>query len=294
MSDNASPTVLFISIEPKTKADENNLERGLQALAAEDPTFRFQADQQAGQVAIAGVDELHLEIILDRLRREFGVDASVGRPRVAYKERVTVSADGDTRFVRTTGGRSQFGAAKIRVIPLAPGTGYQFENAIKGNAIPHEYIKLIDQGIQEALARGILAGYPIDDVGVQLHDVSYHEVHSPELVFRIVGSLALQDAAKKAKPILLEPVMRLEVSVPKDDAEKVVGNLRIRRGEILSQDSRGAMQLIQARVPLSDILGYATNLRSRTLGRATCSMHFDRYQPRSPESSEGPDDPLVA
>ena len=293
MSDNASPTVLFVSIEPKTEADEKKLGHGLRALTAEDPTFRFQTDQQTGQVVIAGLGELHLEIILDRLRREFGVQASVGRLQVAYKERLTVPAEGHGRFIRQTGGRSQYGEAKIRLIPLPPGTGYQFENDIKGAAIPKEYIEPIDQGIQEALTRGILAGYPIDDVRIQLYDGSYHDVDSSELAFRIAGAMAFQDAAKKAKPVLLEPVMRLEVSVPKDYTDDVMANLRIRRGEIQSQDTRGGMQIILARVPLSEMFGYATDLRSRTQGRATYSMHFDRYAPRSSDGSEGPDDPLV-
>jgi elongation factor G len=247
-------------------------------LMAEDPTFRVNTDEQTGQVVIRGMGELHLEIIVDRLKREFGVEASVGKPQVAYKETLTAPAEGDGRFVRQTGGRGQYGHAKIRLIPLPPGTGYQFENEIVGGAIPKEYIKPIDQGIQEALTRGVLAGYPIDDVRIELYDGSYHDVDSSEMAFKIAGSMAFQDAAKKAKPVLMEPVMRVEVVVPKDYLGDVMGDLASRRGKIQSQEDRGGTQIISARVPLSDMFGYATDLRSRTQGRATYSMHFDRYE----------------
>jgi elongation factor G len=223
--------------------------------------------------------ELHLEIIVDRLKREFGVEASVGKPQVAYKETLTAPAEGHGRFIRQTGGRGQFGEAKIRLVPLSPGTGYQFENEIKGGAIPKEFIKPIDQGIQEALTRGILAGYPIDDVRIELYDGSFHEVDSSEMAFKIAGSMAFQDAAKKAKPVLLEPVMRVEVVSPKDYLGDVIGDLASRRGKIQSQEDRGGTQIISARVPLSDMFGYATDLRSRTQGRAAYSMFFDRYEP---------------
>ena len=222
--------------------------------------------------------ELHLEIIVDRLKREFSVEASVGKPQVAYKETLTAPAEGHGRFVRQTGGRGQFGEAKIRLIPLPPGTGYQFENEIVGGSVPKEYIKPIDQGIQEALTRGMLAGYPIDDVRIELYDGSYHEVDSSEMAFKIAGSMAFQDAAKKARPVLLEPVMRVEVVVPKDYIGDVMGDLASRRGRIQSQEDRGGTQIISARVPLSEMFGYATELRSRTQGRATYSMHFDRYE----------------
>jgi elongation factor G len=227
---------------------------------------------------IAGMGELHLEIIVDRLKREFGVEASVGKPQVAYKETLTMAADGHGRFIRQTGGRGQFGEAKIRLIPLPPGTGYQFENDIKGGSIPKEFIKPIDQGIQEALTRGILAGYPIDDVRIELYDGSYHEVDSSEMAFKIAGSMAFQDAAKKAKPVLMEPIMRVEVVSPKDYLGEVIGDLASRRGKIQSQEDRGGTQIISARVPLSDMFGYATDLRSRTQGRAAYSMFFDRYE----------------
>jgi elongation factor G len=270
--------VISLAIEPKTKADQEKLGQGMAKLMAEDPTFRVTTDEQTGQVVIAGMGELHLEIIVDRLKREFGVEASVGKPQVAYKETLTVAAEGHGRFIRQTGGRGQFGEAKIRLIPLEPGTGYQFENDIKGGAIPKEYIKPIDQGIQEALTRGILAGYPIDDVRIELYDGSYHEVDSSEMAFKIAGSMAFQDAAKKAKPVLMEPIMRVEVVSPKDYLGDVIGDLASRRGKIQSQEDRGGTQIISARVPLSDMFGYATDLRSRTQGRAAYSMFFDRYE----------------
>ena len=270
--------VISLAIEPKTKADQEKLGQGMSKLMAEDPTFRVRTDDQTGQVVIAGMGELHLEIIVDRLKREFGVEASVGKPQVAYKETLTQAAEGHGRFIRQTGGRGQFGEAKIRLIPLPPGTGYQFENDTTGGSIPKEYIKPVDQGIQEALTRGILAGYPIDDVRIELYDGSYHDVDSSEMAFKIAGSMAFQDAAKKAKPVLMEPVMRVEVVVPKDYLGEVMGDLASRRGRIQSQEDRGGTQIINARVPLSDMFGYATDLRSRTQGRATYSMHFDRYE----------------
>jgi elongation factor G len=278
--------VISLAIEPKTKADQEKLGQGMSKLMGEDPTFRVATDEQTGQVVIRGMGELHLEIIVDRLKREFGVEASVGKPQVAYKETLTAPAEGHGRFVRQTGGRGQFGEAKIRLLPLPPGTGYQFENDIVGGAIPKEYIKPIDQGIQEALTRGILAGYPIDDVRIELYDGSFHEVDSSEMAFKIAGSMAFQDAAKKAKPVLMEPIMRVEVVCPKDYLGDVMGNLASRRGRIQSQENRGGTEIISARVPLSDMFGYATDLRSRTQGRATYSMHFDRYEQAPSNVSE--------
>jgi elongation factor G len=223
--------------------------------------------------------ELHLEIIVDRLKREFNVEASVGKPQVAYKETLTRKADGEGRYIRQTGGRGQYGHAKIHLYPGEPGTGYVFENETTGGSIPKEFIKPIDEGIKEALTRGVLAGYPVDDVKIELYDGSYHDVDSSEMAFKIAGSMAFQDAAKRAKPVLLEPVMRVEVVVPKDYMGDVMGNLASRRGQIQSQEDRGGTQIIAARVPLSEMFGYATDLRSRTQGRATYSMHFDRYEP---------------
>jgi elongation factor G len=259
--------VISLAIEPKTKADQEKLGAGMQKLMAEDPTFRVKTDPATGEVVISGMGELHLEIIVDRLKREFGVEASVGRPQVAYKETLTRHA-------------------KIHVYPGDPGSGYVFENEITGGVIPKEYIKPVEEGIREALTRGVLAGYPVDDVKVELYDGSYHEVDSSEMAFKIAGSMAFQDAAKKAKPVLLEPVMRVEVVVPKEHLGDVMGNLSSRRGQIQSQEDRGGTQIIQARVPLSEMFGYATDLRSRTQGRATYSMHFDRYEPAPQNVSE--------
>jgi elongation factor G len=278
--------VISLSIEPKTKADQEKLGTGLQKLMAEDPTFRVKTDQQTGEVVISGMGELHLEIIVDRLKREFNVEASVGRPQVAYKETLTRAADGEMKYAKQTGGRGQYGHAKIHLYPGEPGTGYIFENKITGGAIPREYIKPIDEGIKEALTRGVLAGYPVDDVRIELYDGSYHEVDSSEMAFKIAGSMAFQDAAKKAKPVLLEPMMRVEVVVPKEHLGDVMGNLSSRRGHIQSQEDRGGTQIINARVPLSEMFGYATDLRSRTQGRATYSMHFDRYEPAPGNVSE--------
>jgi elongation factor G len=278
--------VISLSIEPKTKADQEKLGQGLQKLMAEDPTFRVKTDQQTGEVVISGMGELHLEIIVDRLKREFNVEASVGRPQVAYKETLTRPADGEMKYAKQTGGRGQYGHAKIHLFPGEPGTGYIFENKITGGAIPKEYIKPIDEGIKEALTRGVLAGYPVDDVRIELYDGSFHEVDSSEMAFKIAGSMAFQDAAKKAKPVLLEPMMRVEVVVPKEHMGDVMGNLSSRRGHIQSQEDRGGTQIVNARVPLSEMFGYATDLRSRTQGRATYSMHFDRYEPAPSNVSE--------
>ena len=278
--------VISLAIEPKTKADQEKLGIGLQKLMAEDPTFRVNTDHQTGQTIIRGMGELHLEIIVDRLKREFNVEASVGKPQVAYKETLTRPADGEMKYAKQTGGRGQYGHAKIHLYPGEPGTGYVFENEIVGGSIPKEFIKPIDEGIKEALTRGVLAGYPIDDVRIELYDGSYHDVDSSEMAFKIAGSMAFQDAAKKAKPVLLEPVMRVEVVVPKEHMGDVMGNLSSRRGQIQSQEDRGGTQIIAARVPLSEMFGYATDLRSRTQGRATYSMHFDRYEQAPQNVSE--------
>jgi elongation factor G len=278
--------VISLAIEPKTKSDQEKLGVGLQKLMAEDPTFRVQTDQQTGQVIIAGMGELHLDIIVDRLKREFSVEATVGKPQVAYKETLTRSADGEMKYAKQTGGRGQYGHVKIHLFPGEPGTGYIFENETTGGSIPKEFIKPIDEGIKEALTRGVLAGYPIDDVRIELYDGSYHDVDSSEMAFKIAGSMAFQDAAKKAKPVLLEPMMRVEVVVPKEHMGDVMGNLSSRRGQIQAQEDRGGTQIIQARVPLSEMFGYATDLRSRTQGRATYSMHFDRYEPAPQNVSE--------
>jgi elongation factor G len=278
--------VISLAIEPKTKADQEKLGLGLGKLMAEDPTFRVKTDTETGQVVIAGMGELHLEIIVDRLKREFSVEANVGAPQVAYKETVTKPAEGEGRYIKQTGGRGQYGHAKIRLIPRKPGEGYEFENEIVGGSIPKEFIKPIDQGIREAMTTGVLAGYPMDDVKIELYDGSYHDVDSSEMAFKIAGSMAFKDAAKRAHPVLLEPMMRVEVVVPEEYMGDVIGNLNSRRGHIQSMEMRGGSQVINSRVPLSEMFGYATDLRSRTQGRGSYSMHFDRYEPAPSSVSE--------
>jgi elongation factor G len=278
--------VISLAIEPKTKGDQEKLGVGLAKLMGEDPTFRVKTDEQTNQVVIAGMGELHLEIIVDRLKREFGVEASVGKPQVAYKETLTRPADGEMKYAKQTGGRGQYGHVKIHLYPGEPGTGYIFENKTTQGSIPKEFIKPVDEGIKEALTRGVIAGYPIDDVRIELYDGSYHDVDSSEMAFKIAGSMAFQDAAKKAKPVLLEPIMKVEVVVPKDYMGDVMGDMASRRGRIQSQEDRGGTQIINARVPLSEMFGYATDLRSRTQGRATYSMHFEHYEQAPPNISD--------
>jgi elongation factor G len=275
--------VIALAIEPKTKADQEKLGQGLAKLMAEDPTFRVKSDTETGQTVISGMGELHLEIIVDRLKREFSVEANVGAPQVAYKETITRGAEGEGKWIKQSGGRGQYGHAKIRILPRKPGEGYEFVNEIVGGAIPKEFIKPIDQGVREAMTTGVLAGYPMDDVKVELYDGSYHDVDSNEMSFKFAGSMAFKDAAKKAHPVLLEPIMRVEVTVPEEYMGDVIGNLTGRRGHLQSMDSRGGTQIINARVPLSEMFGYATDIRSRTQGRGSYSMHFDRYEP-APQS----------
>ena len=271
--------VISLAIEPKTKVDQEKLGQGLGKLTAEDPTFRVRTDPETGQVVIAGMGELHLEIIVDRLQREFGVAAAVGRPQVAYKETLTRPAEGEGRYVKQTGGRGQYGHAKIRIAPRKPGEGFHFFNEIVGGVIPREYIKPIEHGIVEAMTTGVLAGYPVDDVGVTLYDGSFHDVDSNEMAFKIAGSMAFKDAARKAHPVLLEPVMRVEVVVPEEYMGDIISDLNARRGRVNSMETRGSTKIVNAGVPLAEMFGYATDLRSRTQGRATYSMHFDRYEP---------------
>ena len=278
--------VIALAIEPKTKADQEKLGQGLAKLQAEDPTFRVATDVETGQVVIRGMGELHLEIIVDRLKREFSVEASVGRPQVAYKETLTKPASGEGRYVRQTGGRGQYGHAKIKLEPCPPGTGFEFVNEIVGGTIPREYIKPIEEGIREALTAGVLASYPVADVRIILYDGSFHEVDSNEMAFKIAGSMAFKDAAKSAGPVLLEPVMRVEVVVPEEYMGDIMGDINSRRGRIQSMEARGGTQIVTARVPLSEMFGYATDLRSRTQGRATYSMHFDRYEQAPQNVSE--------
>jgi elongation factor G len=271
--------VIEVAVEPKTKSDQDKLATALARLSEEDPTFRVKTHEETGQTLIAGMGELHLEIIVDRLLREFKVDANVGKPQVAYREAVKNGAQNvRARFVRQTGGRGQFGDVIINLNPNEPGAGYEFENKIVGGAIPKEYIPAVDQGIQEAMASGVLAGFPVVDVKVTLVDGSYHDVDSSEMAFKIAGSMAFKDAMRKAGPILLEPVFAVEVVTPEEYMGDVMGNLNSRRGQIQSMEPRGNAQVITARVPLSEMFGYATDVRSMTQGRATYTMQFLRYE----------------
>ena len=270
--------VISLAIEPKTKADQEKLGQGLTKLTVEDPTFQVKTDDQTGQVVISGMGELHLEILVDRLQREFGVAAAVGRPQVAYKETLTHQAESEGRYVKQSGGRGQFGHVKIRVVPAQPGHGFEFVNDIRGGAIPREYIKSVEDGIRDAMTTGVLAGYPIEDVIVSLYDGSYHEVDSSEMAFKVAGSMAFREAARKGGTELLEPIMKVEVVVPEEYMGDIISDLNSRRGRVRSMDARGGTQIVNARVPIAEMFGYATDLRSRTQGRATYSMHFDRYE----------------
>ncbi len=271
--------VISVAIEPKTKGDQDKLGAGLARLSEEDPTFRVTSDEETGQTLIAGMGELHLEIIVDRLMREFKVDANVGRPQVAYRETIGKPAEKiQGRFVRQTGGSGQYGDAVINLLPQEPGAGYEFADKIVGGKIPKEYIKPIDEGIQEAMNSGVLAGYPVVDVKVELIDGSYHDVDSSERAFKIAGSMAFKEAMKRAKPKLLEPVMSVEVVTPEDFLGDVMGNLNSRRGRIEEMNPMGNATTIKAIVPLSEMFGYATDVRSMTQGRATFSMQFERYE----------------
>ncbi len=269
--------VIAVSIEPKTKADQEKLGLALGKLQQEDPTFKVHTDPDTGQTLISGMGELHLEIITDRLVREFSVGANIGKPQVAYKETVTVESQGEGRFVRQSGGRGQFGHVKIRLRPSS-GTDFIFNDEIKGGVIPREFIKPVEQGIREAMETGPLAGFPMTSAEVDLYDGSFHEVDSSELAFKIAGSMAFQDACKKAQPALLEPVMAVEVVTPEEYMGEVIGDVTSRRGRVQHMEARGNAQVISCRVPLAEMFGYATDLRSVTQGRATYSMQFDAYE----------------
>jgi elongation factor G len=271
--------VISVAVEPKTKADQDKLSQGLQRLAEEDPTFRVRTDEETGQTLIAGMGELHLEIIVDRLKREFNVDANVGRPQVAYRETAGQPVQNvQGRFVRQTGGRGQFGHAVINLSPADQGEGYEFVDKIVGGKIPREYIPAVDLGIQEAMESGIVAGYPVVDIRVELVEGSYHEVDSSEMAFKVAGSMAFKEAMKRSKPKLLEPMMAVEVVTPDDYLGDVMGNLNSRRGRVESLEPSGNAQSIKAMVPLAEMFGYATDLRSMTQGRATFTMQFDHYE----------------
>jgi elongation factor G len=271
--------VIAVAVEPKSKADQDKLGTGLARLAEEDPTFRVETDEETGQTLISGMGELHLEIIVDRLKREFNVDANVGRPQVAYRETITKPAEKiQGKFVRQTGGSGQYGDAVINLYPQEPGAGYEFVDKIVGGKIPKEYFPAVDAGIQEAMGSGILAGYPVVDIKIELIDGSYHDVDSSERAFKIAGSMAFKEAMKRAKPALLEPTMAVEVTTPEEYLGDVMGNLNSRRGRIESMSPLGNAQVVKASVPLSEMFGYATDLRSMTQGRADFTMQFDRYE----------------
>jgi elongation factor G len=279
--------VISVAIEPKTKADQDKLAQALGRLSEEDPTFRVRSDEETGQTIIAGMGELHLEIIVDRLMREFNVNANVGRPQVAYRETVGKRVEKvEGRFVRQTGGRGQYGHAVINMEPSGPGEGYEFIDKIVGGKIPREYISSVDLGIQEAMESGVLAGFPVVDIRIELVDGSYHDVDSSEMAFKIAGSMAFKNAAQRAKPKVLEPIMAVEVVTPEEYLGDVMGDLNSRRGRVEGLEPRGNAQAIRARVPLATMFGYATDLRSTTQGRATFTMQFDRYE-EAPQTIAG-------
>jgi elongation factor G len=270
--------VISVAIEPKTKADQDKMSAALQKLTQEDPTFRVRTDDETGQTVISGMGELHLEIIVDRMLREFKVDANVGKPQVAYRETIAAKAHGTGRFVRQSGGRGQYGHVELELEPNEMGKGFEFVNKIVGGVVPREYIAPAEKGIIDAMNNGVLAGFPVVDVKVTLVDGSYHDVDSSEQAFQIAGSMGFKDGMRKAKPTLLEPIMKVEVTMPEEFMGDVMGDLTGRRGHILGMSSRATTQVVQAEVPLSNMFGYATQLRSMTQGRANYSMQFDHYQ----------------
>ena len=269
--------VIRVAIEPKTKAGQEKMIIALQKLAEEDPTFKFYTDEETGQTIIAGMGELHLEIIVDRLMREFHVEANVGKPQVAYKETIRKAADSDFKYARQSGGHGQYGHVKIKVEPNESGKGYEFINAITGGVIPKEYIPAVDTGIKGAMESGVLAGYPVVDVKVTLYDGSYHEVDSSELAFKLAGSMAFKEASRKADPVLIEPIMKVSVIVPDEYTGDVISDLNSRRGQVLGMEMRTGSQQVDAYVPLSEMFGYATSMRSKTQGRGQYSMEPSHY-----------------
>ncbi len=271
-------TVISVAIEPKTKADQEKMGVALSKLAEEDPTFKVHTDEDSGQTIISGMGELHLEILVDRMKREYKVEANVGEPKVAFRETIRKKADAEGKYIRQTGGSGHYGHCKLRVEPNVPGAGYEFISEIKSGSVPKEFIKPIDQGVQGAIELGILAGYPIVDVKVTLYDGSYHEVDSDEMAFKIAGSMAFKEAARKASPVLLEPVMAVEVTVPEEHMGTIIGDINSRRGRIEHVDRIGGSQVIKAIVPLKEMFGYVNDIRSSTQGRASYSMQFARYE----------------
>jgi elongation factor G len=270
--------VIHVAVEPKTKADQDKMSIALGKLAEEDPTFRLRSDAETGQTIIGGMGELHLEVIVDRMMREYKVEANVGRPQVAYRESITQMAEIDSKFVRQSGGKGQYGHVKVRFEPLQQGSGFEFVNGTVGGSVPREYVPAVEQGIKEAMETGVMAGYPVVDLKATLYDGSFHEVDSSEMAFKIAASMALKDGVRKGRPQILEPIMKVEVTVPEDFMGSVLGDLNSRRGRVEGMDARGNAQAIRAYVPLANMFGYATDLRSMTSGRANYSMEFDHYE----------------
>jgi elongation factor G len=269
--------VISVAVEPKTKADQEKMGISLSKLAKEDPSFRVRTDEESGQVIISGMGELHLEIIVDRMRREFGVEANVGKPQVAYRETIRKAVEQEGKFVRQSGGRGQYGHVYLRLEPLPPGKGYEFENGIVGGVVPKEYVPAVDKGVREQMQNGVVAGYPVVDVKVTIFDGSYHDVDSSEIAFKIAGSMAFRDGAQKAKPVLLEPIMKVEVVTPEDYMGDVNGDLNRRRGVLQGLEDAPAGKIVRGEVPLREMFGYATQLRSMSQGRATYTMEFSHY-----------------
>ena len=278
--------VISVAVEPKTKADQEKLSIALQRLAKEDPSFRVSMDHETGQTIISGMGELHLEIIVDRLKREFNVDVNVGKPQVAYRETIRKEAVSEGKFIKQTGGRGQYGHVWLKIEPLERGKGFEFHETIKGGVVPKEFIPAVEAGVREAMENGVIAGYPVTDVKVTLFDGSHHEVDSSELAFKIAASLAFKDAVKKADPVLLEPIMEVEVTTPEEFMGDVIGDLNRRRGRVQGMEARGNAQIIRALVPLAEMFGYATDLRSMTQGRATYIMRFSHYEEVPPNIAE--------
>ncbi|MCI0667774.1 MAG: elongation factor G [Methylococcaceae bacterium] len=279
--------VISVAVEPKTKADQEKMGIALGKLAQEDPSFRVHTDQESGQTIISGMGELHLEIIVDRLKREFGVEANVGAPQVAYRETIKLPVEQEGKFVRQTGGRGQYGHVWLRIEPQEPGAGYEFVNGIVGGVVPREYIPAVDKGVREQMENGVIAGFPVVDVKVTIFDGSYHDVDSNEMAFKIAGSMCFKEGARKAKPVLLEPIMRVEVVTPDDYMGDVVGDINRRRGIVQGMDETPSGRVIRCEVPLAEMFGYATDLRSATQGRATYSMHFEKYNEAPMTIAEG-------
>nr|MBP3724872.1 elongation factor G [Campylobacter sp.] len=270
--------VISVAVEPKTKADQEKMSIALQKLAQEDPSFKVSTDEESGQTIISGMGELHLEIIVDRMFREFKVEAEVGKPQVAYRETIKSSVEQEHKYAKQSGGRGQYGHVFLRIEPREPGSGFEFVNDIKGGVVPKEYIPAVEKGCQEALQNGVLAGYPVEDIKITLFDGSYHEVDSSEMAFKLAASMCFKEGARKANPAILEPMMKVEVETPEEYMGDVIGDLNKRRGQVNSMDERGGNKIISAFCPLAEMFGYSTDLRSQTQGRATYSMEFDHYE----------------